>query len=147
MKHPFIHALAAIILFGSALAGPMTRPTAAADEGYRQADHALTDALAKGDKKTVATFLDEKFQWVEWNGKVHSKMQVLEDLTPLAANNEGAIDVRTSDFLGQVERVLGMHHNMRFAHLWVKRPAGWQAFAFLDIPIPAERREQTDVPK
>ena len=135
------------VVCGAVLAAQEGRAVAAADEGYRQADHSLTDALAKGDKKTVATLLEEKFQWVEWNGKVHSKGQILEDLGPLAANNEGAMDVRTSDFLGQVERVLGMHHNMRFAHLWVKRPAGWQAFAFLDIPIPLERGEETDVPK
>jgi hypothetical protein len=147
MSRILMYSLAAIILFGSALAGPLSRPTAAADVGYRQANHALTEALAKGDKQNVATLLDDKFQWVEWNGKVHSKTQILEDMGPLAANNEGAIDVRISDFLGQVERVLGMHHNMRFAHLWVKRPSGWQAFAFLDIPIPAERREETEEPK
>jgi hypothetical protein len=49
------------------------------------------------------------------------------------------LDVRTVDFLGKVERELGMHHNQRFAHLWVKNPSGWQAFVFLNIPIPAER--------
>jgi hypothetical protein len=35
--------------------------------------------------------------------------------------------------------VLGIHHNQRFAHLWVKNSAGWQAFVFLNIPIPPER--------
>ncbi len=148
MSRVLMYSLSSLFLFGSAVAGPLSRQTAAAiDVGYRQADHALTEALAKGDKQSVATLLDDKFQWVEWNGKVHSKTQILEDMGSLTANNEGAMDVRTSDFLGQVERVLGMHHNMRFAHLWVKRPSGWQAFAFLDIPIPAERREETEEPK
>ena len=54
--------------------------------------------------------------------------------------------MRTVDFLGQVERVLGIHHNQRFAHLWVKNPAGWQAFVYLNIPIPAERPDYTAPP-
>jgi len=113
----------------------------AADEAsaFRQADHNLTEALAKGDKNAVAALLDERFQWVEANGRIHTKAQVLDDLAQFAADNEGAMDMRTVDFLGRVERVLGMHHNQRFAHLWVKNPAGWQAFVYLNIPIPAER--------
>jgi hypothetical protein len=39
-----------------------------------------------------------------------------------------------------------MHHNQRFAQLWVKNPAGWQAFVFLNIPIPAERPDYTAPP-
>jgi len=54
--------------------------------------------------------------------------------------------VRTVDLLGQVERVLGIHHNQRFAHIWVKNPAGWQAFVYLNIPIPAERPENMAPP-
>jgi len=56
-------------------------------------------------------------------------------LAQFAADNEGALDVRTVDLLGQVERVLGIHHNQRFAHIWVKNPAGWQAFVYLNIPF------------
>ena len=113
--------------------------TAADANPFRQADRSLADALGKGDKNAVATLLDDRFVWVEANGKLHTKAQVLDDLAQFAADNEGALDVRTVDFLGQVERELGMHHNQRFAHLWVKNPAGWQAFVFLNIPIPAER--------
>lgn len=113
---------------------------------FRQADRALVDALAKRDAKAAAALLDDNFQWVEANGKAHSKTQVLADLAPLAADNEGPLDVRTLD-LGSAVRVLGMHHNQRFAHIWVKRPAGWQAIIYLDIPIPAERAENTETPQ
>jgi hypothetical protein len=146
MRRFTTHAVVTIIFFGGVIACLTGAPAAAADESYRQADHAFNDALAKGDKKAVETLLNDNFLWVESNGKIHTRAQVLENLGPLAANNEGAVDVRTSDILGHVERVLGMHHNMRFAHLWAKGPSGWQAFAFLDIPIPAERRENTDAP-
>lgn len=132
-----------------AFAGVAMPPRAAlsADLSYAQAEHAFSEALAKGDPQAVATFLDDNFKWVESDGKIHTKMEVLQDLGSLARNNEGAIDVRTLDLLGRVERVLGMHHNERFAHLWVNRAGSWQAFAFLDIPIPAERVESTATPK
>jgi Domain of unknown function (DUF4440) len=148
MKRFSALALAAGYLLGAAWIALSGKPLAAADDtpSFHQADQSLTQALASGDKKTVAALLDDRFQWVEANGKIHTKAQVLEDLAQFAADNEGAIDARTVDFLGQVERVLGIHHNQRFAHLWVKNPAGWQAFVFLNIPIPAERPDYTAVP-
>ncbi len=140
MRRTFTLAIAALY-FSAALLALSTRPIAAADDApvFRQANRNLAEALAKGDKTAVAALLDERFQWVEANGRIHTKAQVLDDLAQFAADNEGALDVRTVDFLGQVERELGMHHNQRFAHLWVKNPAGWQAFVYLNIPIPAER--------
>ncbi len=140
MRRFFTRAIAALF-FSAALFALSMRPIAAADDApaFRQANRSLAEALAKGDKTAVAALLDERFQWVEANGRIHTKAQVLDDLAQFAADNEGALDVRTVDFLGQVERELGMHHNQRFAHLWVKNPAGWQAFVYLNIPIPAER--------
>ena len=124
------------------------RPAFAVDEppSFRQADKSLADALGRKDSKAVAALLDDRFQWVEASGRIHTKAQVVDDLTEFAADNEGALDVRTLEYLGQVERVLGQHHNQRFAHLWVKNPAGWQAFVFLNIPIPAERPDYTAPP-
>src|SRR5579863_3726879 len=148
MRRFFIHALAASLLFGAGWVVLSSRRLAAAEDtsAFRQADKSLTDALAKGDAKAVGALLDDRFQWVEANGRIHTKAQVLDDLAQFAADNEGALDVRTVEFLGQVERVLGIHRNQRFAHLWVKNPAGWQAFVYLNIPIPAERPDYTAPP-
>ena len=148
MKRIFSRAFAAGILFGASMFALSSFPLAAADDAptFRLADHYLSEALANGDKKAVNALLDERFQWVEANGRIHTKAQVLDDLAQFAADNEGALDVRTVDFLGQVERVLGIHHNQRFAHLWVKNPAGWQAFVYLNIPIPAERPDYAAPP-
>jgi hypothetical protein len=148
MRRMLKHGIAASLLFGTIGFVPMTYAKPAADDAptFRQADHSLSEALVRGDKKTVAALLDERFQWVEANGRMHSKAQVLDDLAQFAADNDGALDVRSTDFLGQVERVLGIHHNQRFAHLWVKNPAGWQAFVYLNIPIPAERPDATAPP-
>jgi len=148
MRRFFTCALATGTLFGAVLILLSSRPLTAADNtpAFRQADHSLTEALTSGDKKAAATLLDDRFQWVEANGRIHTKAQVLDDLAQFAADNEGALDVRTVDLLGQVERVLGIHHNQRFAHIWVKNPAGWQAFVYLNIPIPAERPENMAPP-
>jgi hypothetical protein len=148
MRRYLIHVLAAGLLFSVGALAPSSKPLAAADDAsaFRQADKGLAEALAKGDAKAVGALLDERFQWVEANGRIHTKAQVLEDLAQFAADNEGALDVRTVEFLGQVERQLGIHHNQRFAHLWVKNPAGWQAFVYLNIPIPAERPDYAAPP-
>ena len=131
---------------GIALAAPTIMRAAMVDEGYLHAERSLADALSKGDAKATAAFLDDRFQLVESNGKVNSKAQVLEKLSLFASDNEEASDVRADDLLDRVVRVVGVHHNLRFVHLWVKNVAGWQAFAFLDIPIPAVKRMQTPQP-
>jgi hypothetical protein len=148
MKNLFTRALAATFLLSASFLATPGNPLIAADDAptFRQSDKSLAQALATGDRKAVAALLDDRFQWVEANGRIHTKAQVLDDLAQFAADNEGALDVRTVDFLGQVERVLGIHHNQRFAHLWVKNPAGWQAFVFLNIPIPAERPDYMATP-
>jgi hypothetical protein len=148
MARLFTAALAASLWLGGTLVAPANRSVLAAEDTptYHQAERNLTEALAKGDRKTVAALLDERFQWVEANGRIHTKAQVLDDLSEFAADNEGALDVRTVEYLGQVERALGLHRNQRFAHLWVKNPSGWQAFVYLNIPIPAERPDFTAAP-
>lgn len=148
MKFFLAHTLAAALLLSTGCLALSSSPLAAADDTatFRQADRNLSDALAKGDKNAVAALLDDRFQWVEASGRMHTKAQVLDDLAQFSADNDGAMDARTVDFLGQVERVLGMHHNQRFVHLWVKNAAGWQAFVYLDIPIPAERPDYMAAP-
>ena len=60
----FTHALASGIVFGALLMVPLSKPLPAADDAptFRQADHSLAEALANGDKKTVAGLLDERFK-------------------------------------------------------------------------------------
>lgn len=116
------------------------------DPGYSKANKAFEEALAKRDKKAAAGLLSDNFQWVEWNGNLHTKADVLNDLDGfIKVNNpDDTMDNRTNDFYGDHERILGMHHNMRFVHLWVNGPSGWQAFIYIDMPIPKARRNDVD---
>ncbi len=147
MRNAIFRAFAILFAISAMLISFAARAAAEEASAFRQAEHSFSEALASGDKKAVAAMLDDRFQWVEANGKIHTKAQILDDLSQFAADYDGAMDVRTVEFLGQVERQLGMHRKERFAHLWVKNPSGWQAFVFLDIPIPAERSENLATPK
>lgn len=116
------------------------------DPGYSKANQAYEQALAKHDKEALAALLSDDFQWTEWNGAHHTKQEVLDDLDGfIKVNNpEDDMDKRTTDFLGDGERSFGIHHNMRYLHLWVHGSNGWQAFLYTDVPIPRERKEDVN---
>jgi hypothetical protein len=98
------------------------------------ADHSLLAALGKSDKTATGKLLDEDFVWTDADGNSLKKAEVLDGLPSFAADNQGDENVQTH-FYGQVETVLGVHHNTRFLRVWVKRPAGWREFIELDTPI------------
>ena len=82
MRYLFARALAvAVFLAVLPLALP-GRPRATADDAsaLRQAHHSLSEALGSGDRKAVNALLDERFEWVEANGRIHTKSEVLDDL-------------------------------------------------------------------
>jgi hypothetical protein len=146
----FISAKVAIVLLGCSLFAVTADRTMQAADDKQSYDNSVLNfknALAKGDPQAVAGLLDDNFQGIEAHGEMHTKAQVLENLPAFAKDNEGDLDVRTLDLLGDAKRVLGIHHDQRFAHIWVKRPEGWRALVFLNIPIPPQRSENTVVPK
>ena len=107
------------------------------DEGEQaalQADKSLLAALGKANKSAAGKLLDEDFVWTDTDGKSLKKAEVLGTLPTFATDNMGDEKVQTR-FYGQVETIIGSHHNARFLRIWVKRPAGWRAFIVLDTPI------------
>ena len=105
-----------------------------AEQAALQADHSLLSGLHKADKTEIGTLLDADFVWTDADGKSLKKAEVLGDLPTYVADNQGDENVQTH-FYGQIETVLGVHHNARFLRVWVKRPAGWREFVELDTPI------------
>ena len=98
-------------------------------------DHALTQALEKGDKSAVGALLDAKCQWVDVTGTVRNKAEALENLAAFAASDAGSpTELVTRDY-GQVEVPRGIHSNVKFGHIWVKSAADWRAFVYVDTPI------------
>jgi hypothetical protein len=137
MKRFITNSLVLGILCAGTIAALASRPVAAADDekAVLQADHALAEALGKADKTAVGALLDENFEWTDTDGKTQTRAEALQDVAALAKDNEGDTDVKTH-YYGELDIIFGFHHNSRFARIWVKRPAGWRAFVFLDTPIP-----------
>jgi hypothetical protein len=147
MKKFLIRALIVGIACGGALsAGPMGRVATAEDgeQAALQADRSLLSTLEKADKSATSKLLDQEFVWTDSDGKSLTKTEVLSDLPTYATDNVGDEKVQTH-FYGQVETVLGMHHNARFLRIWVKRPAGWREFVELDTPISTTRTAPASV--
>jgi hypothetical protein len=129
------------VLIATAVCGGMLVPGAigraagdGAEEDSLRADRSLLSALSKADKNETGNLLDADFVWTDADGRSLKKAEVLGDLSIYAADNQGDENVQTH-FYGQVETVLGVHHNARFLRVWVKRPAGWREFVELDTPI------------
>jgi hypothetical protein len=125
------------VVFGGFLAvAPIGRVAAAdaAEQAAQQADHSLLSALEKADKAATGRLLDADFVWTNGDGKSLKKAEVLDNLQSFATDNLSDENVQTH-FYGDVETVLGVHHNARFLRIWVKRPAGWREFIELDTPI------------
>lgn len=139
MKRFITNLLATVFVFGGVLAAQGGRSVAAVDEeqAILQADHALAEALGKADKTAAAALLDENFEWTDTEGKTLTKAEALGNLAALATDSEGDSDVKTH-YYGQLDIIFGFHRNARFAHIWVKRPAGWRAFVYLDTPVPKQ---------
>lgn len=123
----------------TALAALTSFPVAAADDEQAalQSDRAFADALRNSDKAAVGKLLDANFEWTNADGKTRSKAEAIENLSALATDNQGDADMQTHLF-GDVERIVGSHHNALFVRIWVKRPAGWRILIDIDTPIPAK---------
>jgi hypothetical protein len=137
MKRVSIRVLIVGIVCGGVLASwPIGRADAndGSEHGALQADHSLLSALGKADKTATGKLLDADFVWTDADGKSLKREEVLGDLPAYATDNLGDENVQTH-FYGQVETVLGVHHNARFLRIWVKRSGGWREFVELDTPI------------
>ncbi|MBZ5541244.1 MAG: nuclear transport factor 2 family protein [Acidobacteriia bacterium] len=108
------------------------------DQAVRQADHALLQAIAKGDKPAADALLDADFTWTDHTGKTRTRAEILQDLPALAAESDTDLQVRDYD---QVILVRGAHRissrnlGVRFVRAWVKRPAGWRVLVYQETKI------------
>jgi Domain of unknown function (DUF4440) len=126
--------LAGVLLCGLAVDVAQAAPPAPPQSAAQQADQKCLSAAAQGNKSAVGALLDAGFEWTDAQGKTRSKAQTLQALRALASSTDAETDVRHFPY-DQLEVVTGVHHNARFMRVWVQRPAGWRAFAFIDTPI------------
>src|SRR5260370_41130922 len=69
------------------LSALMSKPAVAADDAVVQADHALVQALEKGDKAAAEKLLDADFTWMDADGVMWAKDAAFRArLKPLVAS-------------------------------------------------------------
>jgi hypothetical protein len=106
------------------------RPVAAVDDpAVLAADQDFVQAAAKSDAAALGKLLDTDFVWLDANGKLEKRVQVLGRVPGL--KEAGGADVR-HDY-GQVETVEANNGKMHVLRVWVKRPAGWRVLVYQEV--------------
>jgi ketosteroid isomerase-like protein len=102
------------------------------------ADHLLVQAIEKGDRTAADALLDSEFTWTDRLGKTRPKTEILPELNTLAGGSDSDLKLRQYE---QIVLVTGTHHvgsqttGVRFARVWIKRPAGWAALVYQETAI------------
>ena len=141
-RHFAIGALACSAFAG--LLGAQTKQSAAqttqsdAQDAVVKADQAVVEAFSKGDHATLNKYLDPDFSWIDTDGIMWAREDVLraglKPLVPVASDV-----VITEHRYGKVVWIQNNQGNKFAAHFWVQRPAGWKLLHTNEIATrPAE---------
>ena len=105
---------------------------ATGDDAAVQADHALAAAYAKGDSATVNKLLDAEFTWIDTDGIMWERPDVLraglKPLVPMTSDTK-----ITEHKYGKVIWIQDSLGNKYAAHFWVQRPQGWRLLHINEI--------------
>jgi hypothetical protein len=157
-------AAALAITVAGACSGAQRPPAAKAGDAaeLRRITQEMMDAVAPGDAAVWRKYLHERVLYVDENGAVHPKADILRELTPLPPGLVGriAVDVFEAEVHGdvaavayEVQETLDYHGQplrtrFRTAASWLRTPDGWRLIlshtsAVLKDPPAAElSREQ-----
>src|SRR5689334_25437236 len=114
------------LMLGAVSAAVLTAQTKpAGDDAVMQADHALVNALEKGDTATLNRLLDPDFSWIDTDGIMWAREDALraglKPLVPVSA------DVKYAEHkYGKVVWIQDNLDNKYAAHFWVQRANGWK---------------------
>lgn len=116
------------------LATLTSKPAAAADDAVVQADHALVQALEKGDKAAAEKLLDADFTWIDPDGVMWAKDDAFRaGLKPLVGSGS---DVKIIEHkYGKVVWIQESVGNNYVAHFWVERPKSWRLLHTTEIAV------------
>jgi hypothetical protein len=116
------------------LAALTSKRAAAADDAVVQADHALIQALEKGDKAAAEKLLDADFTWIDSDGVMWAKDDAFRaGLKPLVGSGS---DVKIIEHkYGKVVWIQESAGNNYVAHFWVERPKGWRLLHTTEIAV------------
>ena len=134
------------LMFGAvsaAVLNAQTKSGATTEDAVMQADHALVNALEKGDTVTINKLLDPDFSWIDTDGIMWAREDALRaGLKPLVPVSP---DVKyTEHKYGKVVWIQDNLDNKYAAHFWVQRagdarPMGVEDFASIGAAGEAAR--------
>ena len=127
-----------------------SEPVLGADDhtAVLQANQAFDQAVAKADRASLGKLLDADFTWTTKEGKTLTRAQILRDVPrtlidynaqlkvqgPATARGEelALVQGHTYGDIGIAQEMKGKDHVL---HVWVKRPAGWQALVYQEVQL------------
>jgi hypothetical protein len=140
MRRSVARVLLLSFLLGSVLVAQMKTATAAVPDDEQvivQAEHSFVQAAGKADAKDLAGLLDADFTWIDPDGNISRREQVLQNAEMLSSAKDDANYLKTYNY-GQVGGVFGVHGMVRFERIWVKRAEGWKLLRYHEVPIQGE---------
>ena len=122
--------LVALLVVSFRLGRPVNGETD--EQGMLQADHAFVQAIIGADKAALGKLIDPNFTWIDSNGKLLTRSQVLDTMPKLGIADEGGAQINHYMYadVADIQVNLGRLHTLR---VWVKRPAGWRALVYQDV--------------
>jgi hypothetical protein len=109
------------------LAAQANKPGSAGSDSAVQADRQLSAAFEKGDSATVNKLLDAEFTWIDTDGIMLERPDVLRaNLKPLLPITSDVKTIEHKYANGKVVWIQNSLGNKYAAHIWVQRPAGWR---------------------
>ena len=97
-----------------------------------RADHALVSALASGEARVAAAWLDGDFTWVNINGRVLDKEQTFGALPTPPLGGEAGLEPIGHHY-GEVATIAVDRDKLFVLRVWVKRGAGWRLLAYHEV--------------
>jgi hypothetical protein len=131
-KNPGVVA-ALFVVLGLAVSSKTALAAAPApDEAMLAADRAFAQAVARGDVKAVAVFLDRDVAWTTADGTTLNATQVGQGTPKVAISDEARAEAKQYGYgqVGVVQVNAGKLHGLR---VWVTRPGGWRLLVFQEV--------------
>jgi hypothetical protein len=101
------------------------------DRAVLQADHALMQVFAGTDRAGADHLLDKDFVWIDSNGRIQTRAEVLEHL-PTPAN--AGVDVQERTY-GESAVVRGNQGRVQVVRVWAKRGPGWKVVLYQEVTL------------
>ena len=113
----------------------LTAGTLMAADEVAAVDNALVAAFDKGDKPAINKYLDNDFTWIDHDGVIVFRPDVLAlGMKPLVGHGEG-VEIVEHPYGDQVVW-LQAHQGKNFAaRFWVKRAEGWRLLHTTEIAV------------